>query len=140
MAIIEPAIVVLRYGTKMVHGRFESITSYRTEGTRLLIIHFLAAQLAMLPIFVALLLLAALILKLGLNGGFVRGGITILQNGVPATDEAWMGTPVHGKDGERLETMLAGQKYWHSSITHTFMEWGRKTRERLEFTNFSGFF
>ena len=33
-----------------------------------------------------------------------------IKNGVPATDKGWMGTPVHGKDGERLETMLAGQK------------------------------
>ena len=38
-------IVVLASGTKIVHGRFESITSYRAEGTGLLIIPFLVAQL-----------------------------------------------------------------------------------------------
>ena len=38
-------IVVLTCGTKIVHGRFESISSYRAEGTGLLIIPFFAAQL-----------------------------------------------------------------------------------------------
>ena len=36
-----------------------------------------------------------------------------------------MGTPIHGKDGEWMETVLDRQKYWRSSIAHTFMEWGR---------------
>ena len=38
-------IVVLTCGTKIVHGRFDSITSYRAEGTGLLTILFLAAHL-----------------------------------------------------------------------------------------------
>ena len=38
-------IVVLTCGTKIVHGRFESMSSYQAEGTGLLIIPFLAAQL-----------------------------------------------------------------------------------------------
>ena len=38
-------IVVLTCRTKIVHSRFDSITSYRAEGTGLLIIPFLAAHL-----------------------------------------------------------------------------------------------
>ena len=38
-------IVVLTCGTKIVHGHFDSITSYHAEGTELLIIPFLAAHL-----------------------------------------------------------------------------------------------
>ena len=30
--------------------------------------------------------------------------------GIPATDEGWMGTPVHGNDGEWMEAVLTGQK------------------------------
>ena len=38
-------IIVLTCGTKIVHGHFDSITSYRAEGTGLLIIPFLVAHL-----------------------------------------------------------------------------------------------
>ena len=38
-------IVILTCGTKIVHGSFESITSYHAEGTGLLIIPFIVAHL-----------------------------------------------------------------------------------------------
>ena len=31
------------------------------------------------------------------------------SNGVPTTNKTWMGATVHGKDGKRIEKMLAGQ-------------------------------
>ena len=33
----------------------------------------------------------------------------MIQNGVQTTNDDWMGTTSHGKYGERMETMLAGQ-------------------------------
>ena len=36
-----------------------------------------------------------------------------------------MGATVHGKDGERMETTLAGQNILKIKHSRTFMEWGR---------------
>ena len=44
---------------------------------------------------------------------------------VQTTNNDWMGTSFQGKDGEMMETMLAGKTYWRSDIAYTFMEWDR---------------